>query len=99
MTVGRFAYSGQEGREAAPAGFVSVAEKVDRMRRAHVAVLPSLKEGWGLTVVEAGATVERSVVADGVVIRAGGRVRQSILLGAVTLAPGEAVDGVVLACR
>jgi len=36
-------------------GFVSQADKVDRMRRAHVAVLPSLKEGWGLTNVEANA--------------------------------------------
>ena len=37
------------------AGFVSREEKVDRMRRAHVAVLPSLKEGWGLTNIEANA--------------------------------------------
>jgi glycosyltransferase involved in cell wall biosynthesis len=36
-------------------GFVSQAEKVERMRRAHVAVLPSLKEGWGLTNIEANA--------------------------------------------
>ncbi len=34
-------------------GFVSQQEKVDRMRRAHVSVLPSLKEGWGLTNIEA----------------------------------------------
>ncbi|MCJ7489861.1 MAG: glycosyltransferase, partial [Thermoplasmata archaeon] len=36
-------------------GFVSRSEKVERMRRAHVAVLPSLKEGWGLTNSEANA--------------------------------------------
>jgi len=36
-------------------GFVSRQEKVERMRRAHVAVLPSLKEGWGLTNIEANA--------------------------------------------
>jgi glycosyltransferase involved in cell wall biosynthesis len=36
-------------------GFVSSADKVDRMRRAHVAALPSLKEGWGLTNIEANA--------------------------------------------
>jgi glycosyltransferase involved in cell wall biosynthesis len=36
-------------------GFVSRKEKVERMRRAHVAVLPSLKEGWGLTNIEANA--------------------------------------------
>ncbi len=35
------------------AGFVSQADKVDRMRRSHVAILPSLKEGWGLTNIEA----------------------------------------------
>lgn len=43
-------------------GFVSQAEKVKRMRRAHVAVLPSLKEGWGLTNIEANA-VGTTVVA------------------------------------
>lgn len=36
-------------------GFVSLENKVERMRRAHVAVLPSLKEGWGLTNIEANA--------------------------------------------
>jgi glycosyltransferase involved in cell wall biosynthesis len=30
-------------------GFVRQADKVERMRRAYVSVLPSLKEGWGLT--------------------------------------------------
>jgi glycosyltransferase involved in cell wall biosynthesis len=43
-------------------GFVSVEDKVTRMRRAHVAVLPSLKEGWGLTNIEANA-VGTAVVA------------------------------------
>lgn len=45
-------------------GYVSVAEKVDRMRRAHVAVLPSLKEGWGLTNIEANAVGTTVVAAD-----------------------------------
>lgn len=36
-------------------GFVTQADKVDRMRRAHVAALPSPKEGWGLTNIEANA--------------------------------------------
>lgn len=36
-------------------GFVTQADKVDRMRRTHVAVLPSLKEGWGLTNIESNA--------------------------------------------
>jgi glycosyltransferase involved in cell wall biosynthesis len=43
-------------------GFVSMEEKVERMRRAHVAVLPSLKEGWGLTNIEANA-VGTTVIA------------------------------------
>lgn len=33
-------------------GFVTSEDKVTRMRKAHVAVLPSLKEGWGLTNIE-----------------------------------------------
>ncbi len=36
-------------------GFVSREEKVDILRRSHVAVYPSLKEGWGLTNIEANA--------------------------------------------
>jgi glycosyltransferase involved in cell wall biosynthesis len=43
-------------------GFVPTADKVERMRRAHVAVLPSLKEGWGLTNIEANS-VGTAVVA------------------------------------
>ena len=45
-------------------GFVSMEDKVNRMRRAHVAVLPSLKEGWGLTNIEANATGTTVVAAD-----------------------------------
>jgi glycosyltransferase involved in cell wall biosynthesis len=36
-------------------GFVDQAEKVRRLQRAWVAVCPSLKEGWGLTNIEANA--------------------------------------------
>jgi glycosyltransferase involved in cell wall biosynthesis len=43
-------------------GFVSEEEKLLRLRRSHVAVLPSLKEGWGLTNIEANA-VGTTVVA------------------------------------
>ena len=43
-------------------GFVPSEDKVTRMRRAHVAVLPSLKEGWGLTNIEANS-VGTTVVA------------------------------------
>jgi glycosyltransferase involved in cell wall biosynthesis len=45
-------------------GFVSTANKVERMRRSHVAVLPSLKEGWGLTNIEANATGTTVIAAD-----------------------------------
>ena len=45
-------------------GYVSVPEKVERMRRSHVAVLPSLKEGWGLTNIEANAVGTTVVAAD-----------------------------------
>lgn len=36
-------------------GYVKQEEKVERLQRSHVAVCPSLKEGWGLTNVEANA--------------------------------------------
>jgi len=45
-------------------GFVSPDEKVTRMRRAHVAVLPSSKEGWGLTNIEANSVGTAVVAAD-----------------------------------
>ncbi len=43
-------------------GFVSREDKVERMRRSHVAVLPSLKEGWGLTNIESNS-VGTTVIA------------------------------------
>lgn len=45
-------------------GFVPAAEKVRRMQAAWVLVQPSPKEGWGLTVVEAGACGTAVVAAD-----------------------------------
>ena len=45
-------------------GFLPGPEKVRRMRRAWVVVQPSPKEGWGLTVVEAGACGTAVVAAD-----------------------------------
>ncbi len=45
-------------------GFLPRAEKVRRLRRAWVLVQPSPKEGWGLTVVEAGACGTAVVAAD-----------------------------------
>ena len=46
------------------AGFVPLAEKARRMREAWVLVQPSPKEGWGLTVVEAGACGTAVIAAD-----------------------------------
>lgn len=45
-------------------GFVPLAEKARLMRQAWVLVQPSPKEGWGLTVVEAGACGTAVVAAD-----------------------------------
>jgi glycosyltransferase involved in cell wall biosynthesis len=45
-------------------GFVSQQEKVERMRRSHVNVLPSLKEGWGLTNIESNSVGTAVVAAD-----------------------------------
>lgn len=45
-------------------GFVSQQEKVERMRRAHVAVLPSPKEGWGLTNIESSSVGTAVIAAD-----------------------------------
>ncbi len=46
------------------AGFVSQDEKVERMRRSHVAVLPSIREGWGLTNIESNSVGTTAVAAD-----------------------------------
>ncbi|HDY86813.1 MAG TPA: glycosyltransferase family 1 protein [bacterium] len=45
-------------------GFVSMEEKVDWMRRSHVNVNPSPKEGWGLTNIEANACGTIAVASD-----------------------------------
>jgi glycosyltransferase involved in cell wall biosynthesis len=45
-------------------GFVTEAEKVAWYRRAMVAVYPSSKEGWGLTVIEANACYTPVVAAN-----------------------------------
>ncbi len=42
-------------------GFVSEKEKKQRMNRAHVLVLPSGREGWGLVVTEAAAVGTTSI--------------------------------------
>ncbi|HWR84122.1 MAG TPA: glycosyltransferase family 4 protein [Candidatus Deferrimicrobium sp.] len=45
-------------------GRVPDQDKVRRMRRTHVAVLPSRKEGWGLTNIEANAVGTPAIAAD-----------------------------------
>ena len=45
-------------------GFLPSPEKVRRLREAWVVVQPSPKEGWGLTVIEAGACGTAVVAAD-----------------------------------
>ncbi len=51
----RLGLAGGEGGAVRFRGFVPAAEKVALLSSAHVAVCPSPKEGWGLTVVEANA--------------------------------------------
>jgi glycosyltransferase involved in cell wall biosynthesis len=46
------------------AGFIPLAEKVRLLQAAHAAVNPSVKEGWGLTNVEANACGTVCVAAD-----------------------------------
>ena len=45
-------------------GYVTTAEKVNWMRRSHVIVNPSPKEGWGLTNIEANACGTIAVASD-----------------------------------
>ncbi|MFA6470587.1 MAG: glycosyltransferase family 4 protein [Candidatus Latescibacterota bacterium] len=45
-------------------GFVTTEEKVDWMRRSHVIVNPSPREGWGLTNIEANACGTVAVASD-----------------------------------
>jgi glycosyltransferase involved in cell wall biosynthesis len=45
-------------------GYVSETKKIHLLQKAHVVVNPSLKEGWGLTVLEANACGTPVVGAD-----------------------------------
>jgi len=45
-------------------GFISQEMKIQHLRRAHVAVCPSMKEGWGLTNIEANACGTPVIAAD-----------------------------------
>lgn len=62
------------------AGHVSDAEKFDHLERAWLHVLPSLKEGWGLAIIEAARVGVPSVA-----YRSAGGVQESILDGVTGL--------------
>jgi glycosyltransferase involved in cell wall biosynthesis len=61
-------------------GSVSEEEKLDRLRRAHVAVYPSPKEGWGIAAVEAAACGVPVVASDSPGLRESVRHGQTGLL-------------------
>ena len=50
-------------------GFVSDAKKIELYRRAWAVVMPSLKEGWGITNVEAAACGTPAIAADNSALR------------------------------
>jgi glycosyltransferase involved in cell wall biosynthesis len=62
------------------AGFVASERKVELLRRSWVVVCPSLKEGWGLTNIEANACGTPVVCADVPGLRDSARDGQSALL-------------------
>lgn len=45
-------------------GFVKAESKIERLRKAYCVIYPSLKEGWGLTNIEANACGTLAVAAD-----------------------------------
>lgn len=45
-------------------GFVPLENKIERMRKVHVGVLPSIREGWGLTNIEFNAVGTTVIAAD-----------------------------------
>ena len=75
-------------------GHTDDAEKYDHLERAWVHVLPSLKEGWGLAIVEAARVGVPSVA-----YRAAGGVQESILDGVTGLLADSEHDLVDLVRR
>ena len=51
-------------------GFVDEAEKIDLLRRAHLLVMPSHREGWATPVIEANACGTPCVVSDAIGVKA-----------------------------
>jgi NDP-sugar pyrophosphorylase family protein len=69
---------------------------IDPTARVHPrARLRSCLIGRG-SVIGSGTVVEASIVAEGAVVPTGVRVRQSILLGRLTVEPGAIVENAVL---
>lgn len=52
------------GRQVKFFGFVNTEKKFELLTRAHILIVPSVKEGWGLIVAEAGLCKTPSVVYD-----------------------------------
>ncbi|MEV0901512.1 glycosyltransferase family 4 protein [Actinoplanes sp. NPDC049802] len=69
------------------AGFVTDEEKRRLMSRAWVALTPSLKEGWGLTIVEAGA-----VGTPNIAFKGAGGVEESLVDGQTGLLADDPAD-------
>ncbi|MFI7603500.1 glycosyltransferase family 4 protein [Micromonospora sp. NPDC049366] len=69
------------------AGFVSDAEKQRLLCSTWVALTPSLKEGWGLTIVEAGAAGTPTVA-----FRGAGGVAEAIVAGETGLLADDTAD-------
>jgi glycosyltransferase involved in cell wall biosynthesis len=72
-------------------GFVTEAEKRELLASAWVALMPSLKEGWGLTIVEAGAQRTPTVA-----FRGAGGVAEAILDGETGLLADDQDDFVAM---
>ena len=75
------------GRRVHFVGHVSDAEKYDHLERAWLHVLPSLKEGWGLAIIEAARVGVPSVA-----YRSAGGVQESILDGVTGLLADSEAD-------
>ncbi|MFI6273379.1 glycosyltransferase family 4 protein [Micromonospora zamorensis] len=69
------------------AGFVAESEKHELLCSAWVALTPSLKEGWGLTIVEAGAVCTPTVA-----FRDAGGVTEAIVAGETGLLARDTAD-------
>lgn len=76
------------------AGFVDDAEKANLLARAWVALTPSLKEGWGLTIVEAAALGTPTVA-----FRRAGGVAEAVVDGTTGLLADDEEDFVAAVRR